>query len=81
MQRFISNLLPHKINQTLTAFYFKGKLFLLIYLLVDNIILALSLKSNGFRGTHSHPVSLKLNRMKVSILPALTDNYMYLVSI
>lgn len=35
----------------------------------------------GFRGSHSLRQSIKMNSMTINILPALQDNYMYLVSI
>ena len=34
----------------------------------------------GANGTHSDQSLIQQNKMKVKILPALSDNYMYLVS-
>ncbi|XP_046586386.1 hydroxyacylglutathione hydrolase, mitochondrial isoform X1 [Neodiprion lecontei] len=42
-------------------------------------ISAKSLSTNGFSGTHSESVTIDLSKMKVQILPALQDNYMYLI--
>ena len=41
--------------------------------------LASAIKTVGLRGTHSSNLSVKLPKMKVTVLPALSDNYMYLV--
>nr|XP_022916686.1 hydroxyacylglutathione hydrolase, mitochondrial isoform X1 [Onthophagus taurus] len=38
-----------------------------------------SLRYNGLRGTHSKPSKFTLDKMRVCVLPALTDNYMYLI--
>ncbi|XP_015182467.1 PREDICTED: hydroxyacylglutathione hydrolase, mitochondrial isoform X2 [Polistes dominula] len=38
-----------------------------------------SIAANGFRGTHSNSVLIEQPKMKVQILSALQDNYMYLI--
>ncbi|KAL6423161.1 hypothetical protein ACFW04_010086 [Cataglyphis niger] len=40
---------------------------------------AKSISSNGFRGSHSLSTTVEHCNMKVQILPALQDNYMYLI--
>ncbi|RZC37943.1 Lactamase B domain containing protein [Asbolus verrucosus] len=40
-----------------------------------------ALRNNGFRNAHSAQSRIILDKMKVIVLPALSDNYMYLVSI
>ncbi|XP_066592514.1 uncharacterized protein [Prorops nasuta] len=42
-------------------------------------ISARNLSANGFRGTHSTSITENYSNMKVQILPALQDNYMYLI--
>lgn len=37
-------------------------------------------KNFGFNGAHSQSVTEILPKMKIKLLPALSDNYMYLVS-
>lgn len=44
------------------------------------LVVVSALRHNGLRGTHSAQEIVQLNKMKVTILPALSDNYMYLVS-
>lgn len=44
------------------------------------LVVVSALRHNGLRGTHSAQEIIQLNKMKVTILPALSDNYMYLVS-
>ncbi|KAG5889303.1 hypothetical protein JTB14_031950 [Gonioctena quinquepunctata] len=39
-----------------------------------------ALRNNGYRGAHTTPVTINLNQMKITILPALSDNYMYLIT-
>lgn len=56
-------ILPNCVIQNLTAAYFKAS----------------ALRSVGFRGSHSTPLTVSLKDMKIKILPALQDNYMYLV--
>lgn len=48
---------------------------------VNILFSAKSISSNGFRGLHSLSTTVEHCNMKVQILPALQDNYMYLVSI
>ncbi|XP_076263959.1 hydroxyacylglutathione hydrolase tenzing norgay isoform X2 [Rhynchophorus ferrugineus] len=60
----MSYLLPNKLIQGLTAAYFK----------------VLAFKSVGLRGSHSSHINISLPKMKVTVLPALSDNYMYLIS-
>ncbi|GJQ71928.1 hypothetical protein Trydic_g3037 [Trypoxylus dichotomus] len=38
-----------------------------------------AIRNNGFRGKHSNQVCINLEKMRVKILPALSDNYMYLI--
>ncbi|KAJ8923150.1 hypothetical protein NQ315_001704 [Exocentrus adspersus] len=64
MLSFISNYLPNTVFQSLTAAYFRVS----------------ALRQNGLRGSHSSQETIQLNKMKVTILPALSDNYMYLIS-
>ncbi|XP_030763113.1 hydroxyacylglutathione hydrolase, mitochondrial [Sitophilus oryzae] len=64
MFSLISNLLPNKVVQGLTAAYFK----------------VATLKSLGFRNNHSSQINVSLPNMKVTVLPALSDNYMYLIT-
>jgi len=60
----VSKHLPECFNSGVTAAYFKGNTYL----------------KYGFRGTHSSQSLVEVSsKMKVRILPALTDNYMYLV--
>nr|CAH7756867.1 unnamed protein product [Callosobruchus chinensis] len=63
MLSFINARLPNRIVQGLTAAFFRVS----------------ALKNNGLRGTHSDQLSLTLDKMKITILPALSDNYMYLI--
>ncbi|XP_018318957.1 hydroxyacylglutathione hydrolase, mitochondrial [Agrilus planipennis] len=63
MLRSLVNNLPNGIVTSLTAAYFKVSAF----------------RKNGFRGTHSSPVIIQDQNMKVKVLPALSDNYMYLI--
>ncbi|CAG9773938.1 unnamed protein product [Ceutorhynchus assimilis] len=60
----IVSILPDKIVRGLTAAHFKLS----------------ALKNIGFRGSHSHHIRVSLPRMKVTVLPALSDNYMYLIT-
>lgn len=55
--------LPNSVVQRLTAAYCKVSAF----------------TQNGFRGTHSIQSTYNLEKMKVRVLPALSDNYMYLI--
>ncbi|KAG8224909.1 hypothetical protein J437_LFUL006267 [Ladona fulva] len=55
--------LPNCVVQNLTAAYFKAS----------------ALRTVGFRGSHSSQSTVSLKDMKIRILPALQDNYMYLV--
>jgi len=55
--------LPNNVSQKLTAAYF----------------VANSWKTNGFKGCHSSQRSIDMADMSVKILPALSDNYMYLI--
>ncbi|XP_015597835.1 hydroxyacylglutathione hydrolase, mitochondrial isoform X2 [Cephus cinctus] len=54
---------PTWLESQVTAAYFKAKSF----------------STNGFRGTHSICSTVQQSDMKVQILPALQDNYMYLI--
>lgn len=47
--------------------------------LVSVYFRARSITANGLRGTHSSAVTIQQPDMKVQILPALQDNYMYLI--
>jgi len=55
--------LPNSVVQSLTAVYCRVSAF----------------RQNGLRGTHSAQSTINLEKMKIRILPALSDNYMYLV--
>jgi len=57
------SLLPNRLTQGLTAAYFKFQTW----------------RTVGVRGSHSESTSTKLATMDVNILPALQDNYMYLI--
>lgn len=63
MFKFISNSLPNCVVNSLTAAYFK----------------AATIRSVGLRGSHSAQSICNINKMRVRILPALQDNYMYLI--
>ncbi|KAL1497730.1 hypothetical protein ABEB36_008638 [Hypothenemus hampei] len=64
MFSLLSRLLPDRVVQGLTAAYCKMT----------------ALKTVGLRGTHSSQITVSLPTMKVSVLPALSDNYMYLIT-
>ncbi|CAH1100802.1 unnamed protein product [Psylliodes chrysocephalus] len=64
MFTFLSTHVPNSVVQFATAAYFRAQARL----------------NNGFRGFHSSQVTIKLNSMKIQILPALSDNYMYLIT-
>jgi len=55
--------LPTSVSQKLTAAYFTYN----------------SWRANGIRGTHSSQQSVNMTDMSIRILPALSDNYMYLI--
>jgi hypothetical protein len=55
-------------------------LFLTFILIIVTRPPVSALRNNGFRNEHSCQSSVLLDKMKVIILPALSDNYMYLVS-
>ncbi|CAO1391413.1 unnamed protein product [Diamesa tonsa] len=55
--------LPNSLTQKLTATYFTVS----------------SWRANGFKGTHSISQVINMADMTIRILPALTDNYMYLI--
>ena len=66
LERRISNIvakLPTSASNFLTKSYFK----------------ALAYKNIGIRGTHCSPKDIQQEKMKIKILPALSDNYMYLI--
>jgi len=66
ISRFATNVwghLPNKLNQVATAAYFKGTAILNV----------------GVRGTHSVTKNMSQIGFQVKILPALSDNYMYLI--
>ncbi|XP_029669485.1 hydroxyacylglutathione hydrolase, mitochondrial-like isoform X3 [Formica exsecta] len=54
---------PTWLENKLTSIYFRAK----------------SISSNGFRGSHSLSATVDHSNMKIQILPALQDNYMYLI--
>ncbi|XP_066246724.1 hydroxyacylglutathione hydrolase, mitochondrial [Euwallacea similis] len=60
----LTYLLPNRIVQGLAAAYCKFT----------------ALKNVGYRGTHSSHIHISFPAMKVTVLPALSDNYMYLIS-
>ena len=55
--------LPNSVTQRLIATYCRVNAF----------------RQNGLRGTHSAQNSISFEKMKIRILPALSDNYMYLI--
>lgn len=55
--------LSNGLTQNATAAYFRAQ----------------KLRSVGIRGSHSCPENLKMSDMQIKILPALQDNYMYLI--
>lgn len=63
MLKAASNLLPNGVFSCLTAAYFKAS----------------ALKQNGLRGMHSTPSLIQLEKLNIQVLPALSDNYMYLI--
>ncbi|CAH0564853.1 unnamed protein product [Brassicogethes aeneus] len=63
MISFATKYLPTRVFQGLTATYCRAS----------------ALLNNGFRGCHSSQISISFKNMKVQVLPALTDNYMYLI--
>ncbi|KAF2899483.1 hypothetical protein ILUMI_06696 [Ignelater luminosus] len=63
MLKAVVTYLPNSVVQGLTAAYCRVSAF----------------RQNGFRGTHSCQSTINLDKMKVRILPALSDNYMYLI--
>ena len=87
----VSRHLPEGFNSGITAAYFKGVVARTLCSLVLCVRIAFTLTfaslrtgntylKYGFRGTHSSQSLVKLSStMRVRILPALTDNYMYLV--
>ncbi|CAG9864971.1 unnamed protein product [Phyllotreta striolata] len=64
MLKFVHAHIPNCIVNSATATYFKARACL----------------NNGFRGHHSNQATVNLKPMKIQILPALTDNYMYLIT-
>jgi len=59
----VSSRLPNYVTQAAVATYFR----------------VTAIRTVGFRGTHSIQTSQKGENMQVRILPALSDNYMYLL--
>lgn len=80
----IVNLLPNSVISGCTALYFRGRLPLMARFCFNIFLIysftASALRQNGFRGTHSSQKTINIDTMKIRILPALSDNYMYLVS-
>lgn len=55
-------------------------LFVCVLLFFRLIVIAgLSFYNNGFRSSHSSSAEHKFGGMGVTVMPALSDNYMYLV--
>ena len=78
----INRSLPLGLVQRATAIYFRGgRAWQLRRLDKNGSILASALSSVGLRGYHSAQKVVTGNAMRVRVLPALSDNYMYLVSI
>ena len=84
----INRSLPLNIVQSATAIYFRGERGeggrevadnILSYVLYVQLISATALSSVGLRGFHSAQKLVTGDRMRVRILPALSDNYMYLL--
>ncbi|KAF5289769.1 hypothetical protein FQA39_LY03686 [Lamprigera yunnana] len=63
MLKQIVTRLPNSVVQRLTEFYCRVNTF----------------ARYGFRGTHTAQNCINFEKMKIRILPALTDNYMYLI--
>uniref|UniRef100_A0A1L8E5L7 hydroxyacylglutathione hydrolase n=2 Tax=Nyssomyia neivai TaxID=330878 RepID=A0A1L8E5L7_9DIPT len=63
MSSFLLKHLPNRVTQVLTQSYFTVQTW----------------RTVGFRGTHSFGELVQLKTMDVKILPALQDNYMYLI--
>jgi len=59
----VSNILPNSVLERAVATYFRVSAF----------------RKLGFRGTHSIQTRTQLDTMQIRILPALSDNYMYLL--
>lgn len=64
MLQFLNSHIPNCIVHGATAAYFRVRARL----------------NNGFNRFHSTQVTIALKKMKIKILPALTDNYMYLIT-
>ena len=86
--------LPNSLSTFITKSYFKGTItksakketvtreYFFKYLInkvISNTVTAL--KQVGIRGSHCSQQLIQQDKMKVKILPALSDNYMYLVSL
>lgn len=80
VSRFFGSI-PNNVSQKLTAAYFTCKASKQIILIFDKqeTFPDNSWKTNGFRGSHSSQQSITMADMSVKILPALSDNYMYLI--
>lgn len=80
VSRFFGSL-PNNVSQKITAAYFSCKIVLSNHDLSDEKCLFLdnSWKTNGFKGCHSSQQTFDMSAMSVKILPALADNYMYLI--
>ncbi|XP_033221520.1 hydroxyacylglutathione hydrolase, mitochondrial-like isoform X2 [Belonocnema kinseyi] len=63
MFKAVFNKCPTWLENTVTSAYFRAR----------------SITANGFFGIHSVPKFIKEKDMKIQILPALEDNYMYLI--
>lgn len=78
------SLLPNSVVQKLTAGYFRGiekHIFSPKKFTTDLDIPVQTWRTVGFRGHHSSSICLDMESMTVELIPALQDNYMYLVSI
>ncbi|XP_072388566.1 hydroxyacylglutathione hydrolase, mitochondrial isoform X1 [Diabrotica undecimpunctata] len=64
MLSFLNLHIPNCVIQGATAAFFKAQAHW----------------KNGFKGYHSNQLTITLEKMKIKILPALSDNYMYLIS-
>ncbi|KAI4456867.1 beta lactamase domain [Holotrichia oblita] len=55
--------------------------FLMIYVYNCNIntVTVNAIRNNGVHGFHSKQITINLEKMRVRVLPALADNYMYLI--
>lgn len=81
VSRFFGSL-PNSVSTKLTAAYFTCKIIQYFHEYLLNSFVKFSdnsWKANGIRGSHSSQQTVNMADMSVKILPALSDNYMYLI--